>query len=75
MEKRTQGLETVLSVRKVQRAGDRIRAIPRGDSEPHRGQGGDRVCVLGIKTNQQCAQSGKPIHFFYLKPQEIFKFH
>lgn len=45
------------------RAGDRIRAICRGDSAPHRGQGGDRVCILGIKTNQQCAQSEKPIHF------------
>lgn len=41
MEK-TQVLEKVLPVCKVQRAGDRIRAILKGDSEPHRGRVGTR---------------------------------
>lgn len=42
MEKKTQVLEKVLPVWKVQRAGDRIRAILKGDSEPHRGRVGTR---------------------------------
>lgn len=47
---------------KVQATGDRIRAILRHDSEPYRGQGKDRMCVWGMKTNRQCAWSGEPVH-------------
>lgn len=36
---------------KVQATGDRIRAVLRHDSEPYRGQGRDRMCVWGMKTN------------------------
>lgn len=59
---------------KVQATGDRIRAVFRHDSEHYRGQGRDRKCDWGMKTNRQRAGLGNLL-MLHLKPKGGLRFH